>query len=340
MIFKIETNKNFKKKETDRRYKNIIIDKIYKNFLYNKKVKNIYSIKKNSNTSKIYQIDENNGKKKILRSSDISEFDKINWAIKKITILKKDYFFSLIKTKNQKYIYRYKNKIYLLYNRVPGNIYSGKILEFYDILKKAIRLHYDLNDKKKFKSIKIQNNFENFKEFIVQDNLLISNIIKKRTNDLLLKNKRFILNQINKIKIKKNFNDIQVVHYDMNHANIIVNKSGITFLDIEDIRLDSLCAALSFLIFKLIRHSLYKKEITLKKFKNNILGKILKILKKNNIELNKKEILQYSIFRTLTDIELIISKIKKKNFENLYDLEKKLHNLIEIRYMFDDEYKF
>ena len=156
----------------------------------------------------------------------------------------------------------------------------------------------------------------------------------------MLKNKRFILNQINKIKIKKNFNDIQVVHYDMNHANIIVNKSGITFLDIEDIRLDSLCAALSFLIFKLIRHSLYKKEITLKKFKSNILGKILKILKKNNIELNKREILQYSIFRTLTDIELIISKIKKKNFENLYDLEKKLHNLIEIRYMFDDEYKF
>ena len=151
MIFKIETNKNFKKKETDRRYKNIIIDKIYKNFLYNNKVKNIYSIKKNSNTSKIYQIDENNGKKKILRSSDISEFNKINWAIKKITILKKDYFFSLIKTKNQKYIYRYKNKIYLLYNRVPGNIYSGKILEFYDILKKAIRLHYDLNDKKNLK---------------------------------------------------------------------------------------------------------------------------------------------------------------------------------------------
>ena len=50
--------------------------------------------------------------------------------------------------------------------------------------------------------------------------------------------------------------------------NIIINNSGITFLDIEDIKQDSLSVALSFLIFKLTRHSIYKKKITLKKFRN------------------------------------------------------------------------
>ena len=153
------------------------------------------------------------------------------------------------------------------------------------------------------------------------------------------KNKKFILNQIKKIKVKKTLNDIQVVHADINHANIIINNSGITFLDIEDIRKDSLGVALSFLIFKLTRHSIYKNKITLKKFRNVVLKKILKILRENNIELNRTKIMEYSMFRILSDIELIISQIKNKNFENFYDLEKKLHNLIEIRYMFSNEHK-
>ena len=340
MIFKIETNKTFKKQKINKQDENIIKKKIYNNFILSKKVKSIYSINKNSNTSKIYEIEEDNNIKKILRSSNISEFNKTNWAVKKINTLSGNYFFSLIKTANNKYIHRYKKYIYLLYYRVPGKIYSGKILEFYNILEKSISLHNNFNNKNKFKTKKIKkNNFKNFEEFIMQDNLLISSIIKKETNELLQKNKKFILNQIKVMKNKKTFNDIQVVHSDINHANIIINKSGVTFLDIEDIRLDSLGVALSFLIFKLTRHSIYKNKITLKKFKNFILDKILNILKKNNIKLDKKKIIQNSVFRTLTDLELIISQIKNKNFDNFYDLEKKLHNLVEIRYMFDDEYK-
>ena len=34
-----------------------------------------------------------------------------------------------------------------------------------------------------------------------------------------------------------------------------------------------------------------------------------------------------------------VISLMNKNFDNSYDLEKKLHNLVEIRYMFDDEYK-
>ena len=132
---------------------------------------------------------------------------------------------------------------------------------------------------------------------------------------------------------------MQVVHADLNHANVIVNKSKVTFLDLESIRLGSFNVAISFLIFKLTRHSIYKKKITLKKFKNSILDKILNILNKNNIKLDKKKIIQNSTYKILTDLELITSQIKNKNFENFYDLEKKLHNLVEIRYMFDDEYK-
>lgn len=339
MIFKIETNKNFKKHKINKQDENIIKKKIYNNFILSKKVKSIYSINKNSSTSKIYEIVEDNNIKKILRSSNISDFNKTNWAAKKINTLSGNYFFSLIKTANNKYIHRYKKKIYLLYYRVPGKIYSGKILEFYNILQKAISLHDNFNNKNKFKSKKIKNNFKNFKEFIMQDNLLISSIIKKETNELLQKNKRFILNQMKEIKNKKTFNDIQVVHSDIHHANVIINKSGVTFLDIEDIRLDSLGVALSFLIFKLARHSIYKNKISLKKFKNYIFNKILNILKENNIKLNKKKIIQNSFYKTLSDLELIISQIKNKNFDNFYDLEKKLHNLVEIRYMFDDEYK-
>ena len=226
-----------------------------------------------------------------------------------------------------------------MYHKVPGKVYSGKISDFYKVLKKAILLHNNFNNNNNFKSKKVKNNFKNFEDFIIQDNSLISSVIKKQTYEILKKNKRFILNQIKALKVKKTFDDIQTVHTDINHSNLIINKSKITFIDIEDIKLGSLCDALSFLIFKLTRHSIYKKRVTLKKFRNSILIKILDILKENNIKLNKKQIIQNSVYRTLKDLELIISQIKNKNFDNFYDLEKKLFNLVEIRYMFDDEYK-
>lgn len=339
MIFKIETNKDFKKTRLNLKNENFIKKKIYNNFISSDKIKTIHSIKKNSITSNLYEIEEVNGKKKILRSFKSADIYKIKWAIKKINLIDNHYFFNLIKTINNKYIYTYKKNLYLLYDRLSGKIYSGKILEFYQILKKAIALHYEFNTSNKFTRKIIKNNFKNIENFIMQNNSLIGSIIKKKTVEFLLKNKEFILNQIKKIKIKKSLNDIQVVHADLNHANIIVYNSGITFLDIEDVRNDSLGVALSFLIFKLTRHSIYKNKITLKKFRNVILKKIIKILKNNNIELNRAKIMEYSMLRTFLDIELIISQIKNKNFENFYDLEKKLYNLIEIRYMFSNEHQ-
>lgn len=339
MIFNIETNKNFRKKKINKLDEFIIKRKVYNNYFPNKKIKNIYLITKNSKTSKIFEIEDDNGEKKILRSSHASELDKTNWAIKKINVLSGNFFFSLIKTIDKKYIWKYKNNIYLLYYKVPGNIYSGDISDFYNILKRGIILHKNFNIKKKFKIIKIKKNFKNFEEFISQDNSFNNSIIKKEIKKLLQINKKFILNQIKKIKVKKIFKDIQVTHSDINHSNIIINKAVVTFLDLEDIKLDSLSMSLSFLIFKLTRHSIYKKKMTLKKFRSVILNNILSILKENNIKLNKNSIMQNSFLRTLTDLELIISQIKNRNFNNFYDLEKKLYNLIEIRYMFDNEYK-
>ena len=339
MVFKIETNKVFRNQKINKQTEYTIKKNIYNNFILNKKIKNIYSISKNSNTSKIYQIEEDNGGKKILRSSSILDFDKVNWAVKKIIALNDNYFFNLIKTTKKNYIYIYKKNAYLMYHKVSGKIYSGNISDFYNILKKAISLHISLNNKNKFKNIKIKKNFKNFEEFITKDKSLISSFINNPTNKLLKENKRFILNQIKILKTKKILNDVQVVHSDINHSNVIINRSKVTFLDIEDVRFDSLSVALSFLIFKLTRHSIYKKKITLKKFRNHILDEILKILKENNIKLNRIKIIQCAMYRTLTDLELIISQINNKNFQYLYDLEKKLHNLIEIRYMFENGYK-
>ena len=340
MIFKIETNKNFMKIKLQNKKENFIKKKIYNNFILSHKIKSIYSIKKKSTTSNIYEILEINGKKKILRSSNVSNIYKIQWIIKKINLLNNNYFFNLIKTTNNKFFYTYKKNIFLLYNRIPGVMYSGEISEFYKILKKAILLHFEFKNKNKFKKIKIKKNFKNFQNLIAQKNFFINSIIRKQTHNLLQRNKKFILSQMKKIQITKNLDDIQVVHADINHSNIIINNSGITFLDIEDIKQDSLSVALSFLIFKLTRHSIYKKKITLKKFRNVVIDKILKILRKNNIKLNKIKIMKYSFFKLLSDVELIISQMKNRNFQNYYDLEKKLHNLIEIRYMFSNERKF
>ena len=260
ILFTIETNTNFNKLKLNSKDSNLVKE-IYNKFKFVKKIKKIKLINKKSLSSKIFQITDDEKKEKMLRSSKRSDLNKLNFAIKKIKNLENyNFFFKLIKTTKNKYIYIFKKNIYILYHKVPGNIYSGKIFDFYKILEKVILVHKNFNLKDKFYIKKINNNFKNFEDFILKDNFQTNSNIKKKTREILSKNKKFILNQIKHAKSIKLFNDMQTVHDDLNHANVIIDKSKIIFLDLEDIKMGSLNLALSFFIFKFMRHSIYKKK--------------------------------------------------------------------------------
>ena len=344
ILFKIETNINFRKIKIKSKKDRSLIRSILNTFLPKEKIKELYLIKKNSPTSKIFLLNTNK-KVKILRKSNIGDYKNIISILKIIRNIKEGFFFDPIKNIKGDYL-SVKNKyIYILYNRIPGRIYNGDINQYFRILKKSILLHKKLKNLNiKLKKIKILDNFQYLQDFLFNQ-LKLNNVFNKflepSTIQLLKENSNFLQKKIIKIKKIKLDEGMQIVHGDMNHSNLIINKKNIFFIDLEDIRYDSLRTAMSYLVFKLLRHSIYKKKINLNTIKNKIIPITQKILKKEKIILNNIDVFNYSLYRILSDISFIITNFKKKNYSFMYDLEKKLINLIELKYIFfGNEIKF
>jgi len=128
-----------------------------------------------------------------------------------------------------------------------------------------------------------------------------------------------------------------LVHYDLQHANIISGKNGsITFIDLEDIYLSDTRLALYHGVFKWIRHSIYMNSDYLPDAIRWLKHDCLRILSDEfGRSHSTDEIYRYVIFRTLSDIyNLMDSVIRNGKVEYLYDLEKKLSNMLEIYTLF------
>ena len=336
-LFKIETNDNFNAKKIS---KNELFDEVLQNFKINKKY-SIYLINKKSKSSKIYFV---KSKKSIfvLRSSTIQDSKYLKGQCKLVSNLKKKYFFQLLEGKNG-YIFKTKNCYFFLYKKVDGNIFNGKINNLNKIFYNIIQLHKNLKNKnisnsdlqvKKYKIKEIKNHTKLItnKRFI--NKVLSKNMIGKKTKTLIIKNSFYIKNCINNIippKAKKK--DLQVVHGDLNHSNIIVSKNNVRFVDLEDLIIDNLKIAISNGIFKILRHVVF---INIKKinYVNNYIKNLCDDLIKKKIFNSRSEIFNMCVLRILSDISLIINSFYAGEKKYLYDFEKRILNLIELRYIF------
>ena len=150
---------------------------------------------------------------------------------------------------------------------------------------------------------------------------------------MILSNKLFFLTNFKILKrLKLKNKNLQIVHNDFNHSNIIINNNKVKFIDIDAICLDYLKQTIAQLFFKITRHSIFANKNSLYEFKKNHLPKIIKILLKDHrLYGSKLELYQFCILRTLSDIANIIEfyKIKRDN-RYMYDLEKRIHNLFEV----------
>jgi hypothetical protein len=340
-LFKIETNINFKKIKIRNKKEYSEIKYIFNSFLPKKKINNVYLLNKSSPTSKIFLIYENK-KIKILRRSERRYHKNTIKILNIVSNIKKGFFFEPIKNIDGSYVLARKKYIYILYNRIQGSVFNGDVKRYYDILKKSILLHRELKFfKLKKEKIITFNNFKDVEDFLVNIKKNFCKFLNPSASKILKLNSNFLLKKIMQIKKIKFHKDNQVVHGDINHSNVIINKDNIYFLDLEDIRCDSLKVAISYLVFKLLRHSIYKKKINVSKIQNKILPITHQILKNKNIIINNNDMFNYVFYKILLDIAFIFNNLKKKNYAFLYDLEKKLLNLVELRYMFlDDELEF
>jgi aminoglycoside phosphotransferase (APT) family kinase protein len=120
-----------------------------------------------------------------------------------------------------------------------------------------------------------------------------------------------------------------VVHNDLQHANILINKAKPYFLDLEDLCLGSPNLAAAHCIFKLLRHAV---------FGGARLGDMQAAADKLPALLcahrcwsaDQSSLRAHMAYRIWADIDLICQVHLKGNSSYLYDLEKKICNLFEL----------
>lgn len=129
----------------------------------------------------------------------------------------------------------------------------------------------------------------------------------------------------------------RLVHYDLQHANILISDTGdIFFIDPEDIYWSDMRLAIVHGIFKWVRHSIYVDMEHRASVIDWLRNDCIKILEAGlNEPFGMESFRHYSQFRTLSDLyNLCNAVINNGQVELLYDLEKKIHNLLEIRSIF------
>jgi len=337
-LFKIETNENFYSKKIK---KNELFDKVLSNFSVNKKYL-IYRINKKSKTSKIYFV-KNNKNIFVLRSSISKDSKYLKSQCKLVSSLKKNFFFNILKGKHGR-TFKVKNLHFFLYKKVNGKIFNGKIIHLNSIFNYIIKLHKDLKKKniyksnlqiKKYKIKEIQKYVKLLTKKNFLDKVLSKKIMSKQSKELVIKNKHYIencINDIDKLKLKKR--NLQIVHGDLNHSNIIISKKRIKFVDLEDLLVDDFKIAISTSIFKILRHVVFKNKNKLRYVCNYCITLCNKLIRKDIFK-SRNEIFNFCILRILSDISFIIKSIYLGEKKYLYDFEKKILNLIELRYIFN-----
>lgn len=127
----------------------------------------------------------------------------------------------------------------------------------------------------------------------------------------------------------------ELTHSDLQHANIIVNHNSPVFLDIEDICADSPHVALGHSCFKIIRHCLYTKSFS-KSSIVKLIPQLVDMIEAHSLwQDSSTKLFDYMVLRIISDISDIFSNWKEFHDEtDLYDLEKRMHNLLEVIELF------
>ena len=338
ILFKIETNKQFKKTNIKKKNKVKLIN-----------ILNNFNIKINIDNITISKISKKN-----LDSEIFEAFDKKN----KFIILKKKKFLNytekLIKylknkkdnltpkyaqTKKKKFIFYYENYYYLVYTKINGIIFNGNPNHIDKIYDNALILHNKIK-KFKFNQLKKKRIYLDIKKIIKKikskkfNNLMIKKkMISKKTLQMIEKSDHIVSQ--NFISLYKNYKKINyketLCHNDLNHSNIIMNSEIPNFIDIDSYVFSDIRISLAHLLFKTTRHCLYTKRNS-KDFIQKIIFRLKKIIKKNKYFKNYDDFIFFAELRILSDIDKIF-----KNKKFYYDYEKKVHNLFELKEYYDYE---
>ena len=343
-LFKIETNTNFQ-------LENFLITKDIETLAERYCLDEITTLKrinKKSKTSNIFLLETIKGSF-ILRSSEIELNSKNEFLCFLSSELRITNFINPLKNNKGCFATPIRNYSWIIYPKIEGDIFNGSNSSINKIIKHGIKFFEELEQMEVFKT-------EESKK-ILGVNLIDKNKIKSLPSILLDKTKmkklidldyinqstvnfldenQDLLNKLFRGIDKIDLSDINLVHNDLNHANILINNDLINFIDLEDICWANKKVAFCHFIFKNLRHMIYSNNCLLDEEIVEILGKIMPLIYSSKIGItSSKQFFEYAILRIFSDLSLITDYYYLKNDPKfMYDCEKKIHNLFELIFLF------
>jgi hypothetical protein len=295
-------------------------------------------IEKHNLFSRIYVCQSEIGEV-VFRSTSASEKKLLEKQCEVFSSLSKGVVLNPLKNSNGTFVTINCELAWTAYPYVDGNLYGGEPDEALNAFEHCLQVAYQLKSTGEHLSGREANIFPQ----VSLDPVSWGNALNHLMHDLakpLLEAlgedlHEFLVSQEEKLVrliqdlYSRQLSPTSLVHYDLQHANIVMSKPKPTVIDLEDVYFAPFEVALCHCAFKLARHVVFvdavHKPWVISKLVPAMTAKLMPVGIRSNAEL-----FEYSAIRTLNDIAYIfhLYNDKGKDFV-LYDLRKKVLNLLE-----------
>jgi len=125
----------------------------------------------------------------------------------------------------------------------------------------------------------------------------------------------------------------RLVHNDLQHANVLVSGSDVSFLDLEDVGFEHRLVSRGHAVFKLLRHAVFLGVATPNAVRREMAPAAIA-----HAGCSRAELVDFGAYRIVSDVfEIAALALERGNPGALYDLEKKIHNLYELYELLGDD---
>ena len=344
ILYSIETN-------TNAEYENVApkeFDSKVLNFFNLKDVKDIRKIKKLNFNSELYVIDSKQDRF-MLRSCDVNFLNRLRNQIELVSSLVSNAV-KFKRARDRKYVAVINNMCWICYHFIEGDQFSGSLDSVTNAFLSTLTFNKELQEKgvilktrypdayKSFSELKYnRNNWLFSLKILNEENDNISGLIEKPIYTEFKKTVPQIVDLCQKMCVP-NCKDFSINHYDIQHSNIIENCDTFYLIDIEDIYLAPSEVAVGQAFFRLLRHCLRENREVSENHVNSVRLSMLNVAS-GLYELGVAELARGAFLRCINDISNIVcSAYNDKDKRLLYDINKKILNLLEIPYVFEISY--
>lgn len=299
----------------------------------------IHRVSKPSKHSQIFFVDTTNGLQ-VLKVQKGVECSAVEAQCQVVSDSGASNIILPIRTAKDSFAVQVDEDVCTLYKYVPGSTFSGKNANVRDLLFHVWRLMGELARTEPSKAMpnKLYTNKGWLEIFIgITEKTGLSKLMKKagvrkttNIDELYGCHQDYLLDLVSRSAIAcSTIRQTSVTHNDVHHANVIVAGGELTVIDIEDILVTNPDLAAVHAMFKHLRHTVYTGAFSIESARN-LAPLIWEDLRQQGFMTTTLDAVSLAIIRIAAEVVEIISMWQQHgNKIDLFDLEKKLSNLVE-----------